>query len=75
MLPADLQIAGLAMRDLKISSGPALEKIGGPTELEEAVWDADVLYTGSIFAPCRTRSWTRSIVPRAINSRRCATPA
>ncbi len=36
MLPADLQLAGLAMRDLKISSPAALARAGGPTELEEA---------------------------------------
>ncbi len=36
MLPADLQLAGLAMRDLKISTPAGLAKLGGPTELEEA---------------------------------------
>jgi HEAT repeat protein len=36
MLPADLQLAGLAMRDLKISSMAALHKLGGATELEDA---------------------------------------
>jgi HEAT repeat protein len=36
VLPADLQIAGLAMRDLKISSAAQLDKAGGPTELESA---------------------------------------
>ena len=36
VLPADLQLAGIAMRDLKISSAPALQKLGGPSELEEA---------------------------------------
>ena len=36
MLPADLQLAGLAMRDLRISSSAALHKLGGATELEEA---------------------------------------
>ncbi|HLL25634.1 MAG TPA: ATP-binding protein, partial [Kofleriaceae bacterium] len=36
VLPADLQLAGIAMRDLKISTGPALQKLGGPSELEEA---------------------------------------
>jgi HEAT repeat protein len=34
VLPADLQIAGLAMRDLRISSAAALAKLGGPMELE-----------------------------------------
>ncbi|HET7499711.1 MAG TPA: AAA family ATPase, partial [Kofleriaceae bacterium] len=37
MLPADLQIAGLAMRDLKIATAAALAKIGGPSELE-SLW-------------------------------------
>ncbi|MBA3822233.1 MAG: ATP-binding protein, partial [Deltaproteobacteria bacterium] len=36
VLPADLQLAGLAMRDLRISNAAALHKAGGPTELEEA---------------------------------------
>ena len=36
VLPADLQIAGLAMRDLKIASAQALAKIGGASELESA---------------------------------------
>lgn len=36
VLPADLQIAGLAMRDLRISSAAGLAKIGGPVELESA---------------------------------------
>ena len=34
LLAADLQIAGMAMRDLRISSKTALEKAGGPGELE-----------------------------------------
>jgi HEAT repeat protein len=36
VLPADLQIAGLAMRDLRISSAAGLAKIGGAGELESA---------------------------------------
>jgi hypothetical protein len=36
VLPADLQLAGIAMRDLRISTPAALQKIGGPSELEEA---------------------------------------
>ncbi len=36
VLPADLQIAGLAMRDLRITSAAALAKIGGAAELESA---------------------------------------
>lgn len=36
VLPADLQIAGLAMRDLKITNAAGLAKIGGPAELESA---------------------------------------
>ena len=36
VLPADLQIAGLAMRDLKIAGASALAKLGGPGELESA---------------------------------------
>lgn len=36
MLPADLQLAGMAMRDLKISTAAGLAKLGGPGELEEA---------------------------------------
>ncbi|HMG22195.1 MAG TPA: AAA family ATPase [Kofleriaceae bacterium] len=36
VLAADLQIAGLAMRDLRIASAAALAKLGGPGELESA---------------------------------------
>ena len=36
VLPADLQIAGLALRDLRISNLAALAKLGGPGELESA---------------------------------------
>lgn len=36
VLPADLQIAGLAMRDLKVGSAAALAKLGGAHELESA---------------------------------------
>jgi HEAT repeat protein len=36
VLPADLQIAGMAMRDLRITSAAELAKIGGPAELESA---------------------------------------
>ncbi|HEX3761579.1 MAG TPA: hypothetical protein VHW23_22935, partial [Kofleriaceae bacterium] len=36
MLPADLQIAGLAMRELRISSAAGLAKLGGAGELESA---------------------------------------
>ncbi len=35
MLPADLQLAGLALRDLKITNAAALQKIGGARELAE----------------------------------------
>lgn len=44
VLPVDLQIAGMAMRDLRITSGAALAKIGGPAELESA-WLHDVCRT------------------------------
>lgn len=36
LLAADLQIAALAMRDLRITSSAALHKLGGATELESA---------------------------------------
>jgi HEAT repeat protein len=36
LLAADLQIAAMAMRDLRISSPGPLQKLGGPTELESA---------------------------------------
>jgi HEAT repeat protein len=36
VLPADLQLAGIAMRDLRISSLAALRQLGGPAALEEA---------------------------------------
>jgi hypothetical protein len=36
VLPADLQVAGLALRDLRIGSVAALRQVGGATELEEA---------------------------------------
>src|SRR5207253_5866912 len=36
VLPADLQIAGLAMRDLRITGAAGLAKLGGPGELESA---------------------------------------
>jgi DNA-binding MarR family transcriptional regulator/HEAT repeat protein len=41
MLTADLQLAGLAMRDLRITNAAALHKLGGPGELERA-WLHDV---------------------------------
>ena len=41
LLAADLQIAGMAMRDLSVTSMAALQKIGGPTELE-ALWLQDI---------------------------------
>lgn len=37
LLAADLQISAMAMRDLKITSLAALQKAGGPTELE-SLW-------------------------------------
>ena len=36
MLTADLQLAGIALRDLKITSAAGLQKLGGASELEEA---------------------------------------
>ena len=36
LLAADLQIAAMAMRDLRITNMAALQKLGGPTELESA---------------------------------------
>ena len=36
LLAADLQIAAMAMRDLRIGNLAALQKLGGPTELESA---------------------------------------
>lgn len=36
VLPADLQLAGIAMRDLRVSSLASLKHLGGPAELEEA---------------------------------------
>src|SRR5207245_10455996 len=36
VLAADLQIAAMAMRDLKITNIAALQKLGGATELEAA---------------------------------------
>ncbi len=36
VLPSDLQIAAMAMRDLRITSQPALVKAGGGSELESA---------------------------------------
>jgi HEAT repeat protein len=36
LLAADLQIAAMAMRDLHVTSLTALQKLGGPTELESA---------------------------------------
>ncbi|HUJ63095.1 MAG TPA: HEAT repeat domain-containing protein [Kofleriaceae bacterium] len=36
LLAADLQIAAMAMRDLHVSSIPALQRMGGPSELESA---------------------------------------
>ena len=37
LLAADLQISAMAMRDLKVTTLAALQKIGGPTELE-SLW-------------------------------------
>ncbi len=36
MLTADLQLAGIALRDLKITTAAGLQKLGGASELEEA---------------------------------------
>jgi len=47
VLPADLQIAGLAMRDLRISSAAELAKLGGPAELESAWLHAACKPTGN----------------------------
>ena len=47
VLPADLQLVGLAMRDLKVSNAAALAKHGGPTELEEAWLREACLATGN----------------------------
>jgi hypothetical protein len=47
VLPADLQIAGLALRDLRIASAAELAKIGGPTELESAWLHAACKATGN----------------------------
>ncbi|HEV7559053.1 MAG TPA: HEAT repeat domain-containing protein, partial [Kofleriaceae bacterium] len=37
VLPADLQIAAMAMRDLRLTTTAAINKAGGPTELE-SLW-------------------------------------
>jgi HEAT repeat protein len=47
MLAADLQLAGIAMRDLKISNAAGLHKIGGATELEEQWVHEACLATGN----------------------------
>src|SRR4029453_13749164 len=47
VLPADLQLLGLAMRDLKVSSLAALHKLGGAGELEEAWLDEACAATGN----------------------------
>ncbi|MBA2542266.1 MAG: ATP-binding protein, partial [Deltaproteobacteria bacterium] len=36
MLTADLQLSGIALRDLKITTAAGLQKLGGASELEEA---------------------------------------
>ncbi|MBV8758312.1 MAG: hypothetical protein JO257_13585 [Deltaproteobacteria bacterium] len=47
LLAADLQIAALAMRDLKITSQGALQSAGGPTELESAWLHSACAATGN----------------------------
>ena len=46
VLAADLQIAAMAMRDLHVTSVAALQKLGGPTELESAWLHAAARATG-----------------------------
>ncbi|MDB4959408.1 MAG: lyase domain protein repeat-containing protein [Myxococcales bacterium] len=41
LLAADLQLAAMAMRDLNVTSLAALQRVGGPTELD-ALWLQDV---------------------------------
>ena len=47
LLAADLQIAGMAMRDLRVTSIGALQSAGGPTELEGAWLHAACAATGN----------------------------
>ncbi len=53
VLPSDLQLAGIAMRDLKISTLAALKQLGGATELEEAWLDDACKATGNERAAMR----------------------
>ncbi len=46
VLPADLQIAALALRDLRIDRAPALHKLGGASELESGWIGAAAKATG-----------------------------
>ena len=47
VLPADLQIAGMAMRDAKVTTPGALDKAGGPTELEQLWLESACAATGN----------------------------
>ena len=47
LLAADLQIAAMAMRDLRITTPAALQAAGGPTELERAWLHAACAATGN----------------------------
>ncbi|HEY0193948.1 MAG TPA: AAA family ATPase [Kofleriaceae bacterium] len=53
ILPADLQIAGMAMRDLKIVNAAALAKLGGPGELESAWLHEACRATGNVRSALR----------------------
>ncbi|HWO20967.1 MAG TPA: AAA family ATPase [Kofleriaceae bacterium] len=66
VLPADLQLAGIAMRDLRISSLAALKQLGGPTELEEAWLQEACKATGNERAAMRVCAELAAVGPGAL---------
>lgn len=66
VLPADLQLAGIAMRDLKISSLAGLKQLGGATELEEAWLQQACQATGNERAAMRLCAELAAVGPGAL---------
>ncbi|MGN6106905.1 MAG: nSTAND1 domain-containing NTPase [Kofleriaceae bacterium] len=66
VLPADLQLAGLAMRDLKISSAAGLKQLGGPSELEEAWLQHACRATGNERSAMRLCAELATAAPAAV---------
>lgn len=66
VLPADLQLAGLAMRDLKLSTAAQLKELGGPSELEEAWLHQACAATGNERSAMRLCAELATAAPAAL---------